>query len=433
MSERNTDHMNSNVLDISELEEKTVQELQDVARDLGLSGVANLKKQELVFKILQTQTEQSGLIFREGILEILPDGFGFLRSENLQPNPDDVYVSQSQIKRFGLKTGDMVLGQVRPPKENERYFSLLRIEALNGGPPEAGRTRRPFESLTPIYPQPRIKLETGPHDISMRLMDLITPIGKGQRGLIVAPPKAGKTILLKQIANSITTNAPECILIVLLIDERPEEVTDIERSVKGQVLASTFDQQPENHMRLSELVLERAKRLVEHGHDVVILLDSITRLARASNNTVTPSGRTLSGGLDPSALYKPKRFFGAARRVEHGGSLTIIATALIDTGSRMDDMIFEEFKGTGNMELDLERSLAERRLFPAVDVKKSSTRHEELLFTREELKSVWQMRRLLNALDTAEATELLVDRLRHTHTNAEFLEIVEKDFRRSSL
>jgi len=425
--------VNLNALDLSELEEKTVQELQDMGRELGLSGVTSLKKQELVFKILQTQTEQSGLIFREGILEILPDGFGFLRSENLQPNPEDVYVSQSQIKRFGLKTGDMVSGQVRPPKDNERYFSLLRIEALNGGPPEAGRTRRPFESLTPIYPQPRIKLETAPHDISMRLMDLITPIGKGQRGLIVAPPKAGKTILLKQIANSITTNAPECILIVLLIDERPEEVTDIERSVKGQVLASTFDQQPENHMRLSELVLERAKRLVEHGHDVVILLDSITRLARASNNTVTPSGRTLSGGLDPSALYKPKRFFGAARRVEHGGSLTIIATALIDTGSRMDDMIFEEFKGTGNMELDLERSLAERRLFPAVDVKKSSTRHEELLFTRDELKSVWQMRRLLNALDTAEATELLVDRLRHTNTNADFLQIVEKDFRRSNL
>jgi transcription termination factor Rho len=428
-----SDFTHPEALDLASLEQKTVHELQEIAKEMDISGYSTLKKHELAFRILQAQTEQSGLIFREGVLEILPDGFGFLRLRDFSPSPDDVYVSQTQIKRFGLKTGDLVSGQVRPPKENERYFSLLRIEALNGQNPETGKTRRPFEELTPIYPQPRIKLETGPNDISMRLMDLIAPIGKGQRGLIVSPPKAGKTTLLKQIANSITTNFPEAILIVLLIDERPEEVTDIERSVKGQVVASTFDQLPDNHIRLADLVLERAKRLVEHGYDVVILLDSITRLARASNLTVTPSGRTLSGGLDPSALYKPKRFFGAARNIEQGGSLTIIASALIDTGSRMDDMIFEEFKGTGNMELDLDRSLSERRIFPAVDVRRSGTRHEELLFSRDDLKSIWQMRRLLNALDTVEATELLVDRLRHTRTNQEFLQIVEKDFRRNTL
>lgn len=419
--------------ELNELKGKTLAELHEIAREIGVTGYSTLRKQELIFKILETQTEESGLIFREGVLEILPEGYGFLRlNHNYQVSPEhDVYVSQSQIKRFGLKTGDLVSGKVRPPKETERYFSLLRIEAVNGEDPEVARNRTPFEELTPIYPQPRIKLETGPHDVSMRLMDLITPIGKGQRGLIVSPPKAGKTTLLKQLANSITKNAPECILIVLLIDERPEEVTDIERSVKGEVIASTFDQMPENHMRLSEIVLERAKRLVEQGKDVVILLDSITRLSRASNLTVTPSGRTLSGGLDPAAMYRPKRFFGAARKVEQGGSLTIIATALIDTGSRMDDMIFEEFKGTGNMELNLDRTLAERRIFPAVDVKRSSTRHEELLIPPEDLRNVWQLRRVLNALDLAEATELLIDRLRHTRSNAEFLKIVEKDLRRA--
>ena len=432
MVSETSDTVNSEALELADLELKTVQELQEMAKDMEVSGYSALKKQDLVFRILQAQAEQSGLIFREGILEILPDGFGFLRLRDFSPSPEDVYVSQSQIKRFGLKTGDQVSGQIRPPKDNERYFSLLRIEALNGQNPETGRSRYPFEELTPIYPQPRIPLETAPHDISMRLMDLIAPLGKGQRGLIVSPPKAGKTTLLKQIANSITTNSPETILIVLLIDERPEEVTDIERSVEGQVVASTFDQLPDNHIRLADLVLERAKRLVEHSYDVVILLDSLTRLARASNLTVNPSGRTLSGGLDPSALYKPKRFFGAARNIEEGGSLTIIASALVDTGSRMDDMIFEEFKGTGNMELDLDRGLSERRIFPSVDVRRSSTRHEELLFSREELKSVWQMRRLLNALDTNEATELLVDRLRNTRTNEEFLQIVEKDLRRNA-
>jgi transcription termination factor Rho len=355
-----------------------------------------------------------------------------MRLNGFNPSPEDVYVSQTQVKRFGLKTGDLIAGQVRPPKENERYYSLLRVEALNGEDPEVGRTRKPFEALTPIYPMERLRMETKPDNIAGRMIDLIAPIGKGQRGLIVSPPKAGKTTLLKTIANSITANNPECILIVLLIDERPEEVTDMERSVRGQVVASTFDLPPENHMRLQELVLERAKRLVEHKRDVVILLDSLTRLGRASNLTVTPSGRTLSGGLDPAALYRPKRFFGAARNIEEGGSLTIIATALIDTGSRMDDMIFEEFKGTGNMEINLDRGLAEKRIFPAINIVKSGTRHEELLFSPEELRAVWQMRRVLAALDSEQATELLIDRLRNTRSNREFLQIVLKDSHRVS-
>lgn len=421
------------ILELTELEAMTVPELQEIARELDISGYSGMRKQELIMRILQAQTEQSGLIFREGVLEIMPEGYGFIRVHGFDPSPEDVYVSQTQVKRFGLKTGDLVAGQVRPPKENERYYSLLRIEALNGEDPESGRTRTPFEELTPIYPMERLKMETGPDNIAGRMIDLIAPIGKGQRGLIVSPPKAGKTTLLKTIANSITKNNPECILIVLLIDERPEEVTDMERSVRGQVVASTFDLPPENHMRLQELVLERAKRLVEHGRDVVILLDSLTRLGRASNLTVTPSGRTLSGGLDPAALYRPKRFFGAARNIEEGGSLTIIATALIDTGSRMDDMIFEEFKGTGNMEINLDRNLADKRIFPAINILRSGTRHEELLFSAEELRAVWQLRRVLAALEPEQATELLIDRLQHTRSNREFLQIVMKDLQRVSL
>ena len=413
-------------LELAELGNKTVEEIQEIAKELGIEG-GDLPKQDLVFKILQTQTEQSGLIFSQGVLEILPDGWGFLRkSLNFSPDPEDIYVSQSQIKRFGLKTGDTVSGQVRPPKDTEKYFGLLRVEAVNGSDPEVARRRVNFEDLTPIYPNERIVLETTAGNISARFIDLIAPIGKGQRGLIVAPPKAGKTTLLKIIANSVTTNHPEIVLMVLLIDERPEEVTDIRRSVKGEVISSTFDEAPENHMRVSEMVLEKAKRLTESGKDVVVLLDSLTRFARASNLTVTPSGRTLSGGLDPSALYRPKRFFGAARNIEEGGSLTILATCLVETGSRMDDAIFEEFKATGNTELVLDRALAERRLYPAVDIKRSGTRHDELLYNEDTLNRVWQLHRLLAALDSVEATELLIDRLMHTKSNTEFLQIVDK-------
>ncbi|HPO74457.1 MAG TPA: transcription termination factor Rho, partial [Armatimonadota bacterium] len=395
-----------------------------------------LNKQDLIFKILQAQTEASGLIFSEGVLEIIyPDGFGFLRMRNLRPNPDDVYVSQSQIKRFGLKTGDTISGQVRPPKEGERYYGLLRVEAVNGLDPEFARQRTDFDDLTPIYPREQFRLETDSKNISARLIDLVAPIGKGQRGLIVSPPKAGKTTILKVIANSITTNHPEVELLVLLIDERPEEVTDIRRSVDGEVVASTFDELPENHMRVAEMVLEKAKRLVESGKDVVVLLDSLTRYGRASNVTVEPSGRTLSGGLDPVALFRPKRFFGAARNIEEGGSLTILASCLVDTGSRMDEMIFEEFKGTGNMELVLDRNLADRRIFPAIDVKRSGTRHEELLYSEEDLRSIWRLRRLLGAreLESSEATELLIDRLRKTPSNAEFLKIIDKSIKTADL
>ena len=414
-------------LELAELGNKTVEEIQEIAKELGIAESADLPKQDLVFKILQAQTEQSGLIFSQGVLEILPDGWGFLRkSLNFSPDPEDIYVSQSQIKRFGLKTGDTVSGQVRPPKDTEKYFGLLRVEAVNGSDPEVARKRVNFEDLTPIYPNERIVLETTAGNISARFIDLIAPIGKGQRGLIVAPPKAGKTTLLKIIANSVTTNHPEIVLMVLLIDERPEEVTDIRRSVKGEVISSTFDEAPENHMRVSEMVLEKAKRLTESGEDVVVLLDSLTRFARASNLTVTPSGRTLSGGLDPSALYRPKRFFGAARNIEEGGSLTILATCLVETGSRMDDAIFEEFKATGNTELVLDRALAERRLYPAIDIKRSGTRHDELLYNEDTLNRVWQLHRLLAALDSVEATELLIDRLMHTKSNTEFLQIVDK-------
>ena len=419
-------------LELSELEKKTIEELEEIATSLGIENGYS-KRHDLVFKILKAFAESSGLIFDQGTLEILPDGWGFLRHGNFTPAASDVYVSQSQIKRFGLKTGDTVSGQVRPPKDSEKYYSLLRVQAVNNQNPEVARARKNFDDLTPIYPNEQLILETGPENISARFIDLIAPIGKGQRGLIVAPPKAGKTTLLKTIANSVTTNHPEVVLIVLLIDERPEEVTDIRRSVDGMVVSSTFDELPENHMRVADMVLEMSKRLVESGKDVLVLLDSITRLSRASNLTVTPSGRTLSGGLDPSALYRPKRFIGAARNIEEGGSLTVIGTALVETGSRMDDAIFEEFKGTGNMELVLDRSLAERRIFPAIDVKRSGTRHDELLFDEDTLKRVWHLHRLLAALGPVEGTELLIERLRKIKTNKEFLQIVDKSLKGNDL
>jgi transcription termination factor Rho len=418
-------------IELAELDSKSVEEIQEIAKELGIDG-SDLPKTDLVSRIVQTQTEQSGFMFGQGVLEILPDGWGFLRrNRNFSPDPEDIYASQSQIKRFSLKTGDTVSGQVRPPKESEKYYGLLRVEMVNGTDPESSRRRVNFDDLTPIYPNERIVLETTAENISARFIDLIAPIGKGQRGLIVAPPKAGKTTLLKTIANSVTANHPEIVLLVLLIDERPEEVTDIRRSVRGEVISSTFDEMPENHMRVSEMVLEKAKRLVESGKDVVVLLDSLTRLARASNLTVAPSGRTLSGGLDPSALYRPKRFFGAARNIEEGGSLTVLATALVETGSRMDDAIFEEFKATGNTELVLDRGLAERRLYPAIDVKRSGTRHDELLYDQDTLNRVWQLQRLLAALDIVEATELLINRLHHTKSNGEFLKLVDKTMKSS--
>jgi len=415
-------------LELSELEKKSIEELEEIAKTLNVENGYS-KRQELIFKILKAFAESSGLIFDQGILEILPDGWGFLRHSNFAPAASDVYVSQSQIKRFGLRTGDKVSGQVRPPKDTEKYYSLLRVQAVNDVNPEVARARKNFDDLTPIYPNEQIKLETSSDNISARFIDLIAPIGKGQRGLIVAPPKAGKTTLLKTIANSITNNYPEIVLIVLLIDERPEEVTDIRRSVDGMVISSTFDELPENHMRVADMVLEMSKRLVESGKDVVVLLDSITRLSRASNLTVNPSGRTLSGGLDPSALYRPKRFIGAARNIEEGGSLTVIGTALVETGSRMDDAIFEEFKATGNMELVLDRNLAERRIFPAIDVKRSGTRHDELLFEEDDLKRIWHLHRLLAGLEMVEATELLINRLKATKSNKEFLLIVDKSIR----
>ena len=419
-------------LELSELEKKSVEELEEIAKSLGIEdGYA--KRQDLVVSILKAFTESSGLIFDQGVLEILPDGWGFLRHSNFAPAVSDVYVSQSQIKRFALKTGDTVSGQVRPPKDTEKYFSLLRVQAVNNVDPEVARARKNFDDLIPIYPNEQLILETTTDNISARFIDLISPIGKGQRGLIVSPPKAGKTTLLKTIGNSVTANHPEVVLIVLLIDERPEEVTDIRRSVDGQVVSSTFDELPENHMRVADMTLEMSKRLVESGKDVVVLLDSITRLARASNLTVNPSGRTLSGGLDPSALYRPKRFIGAARNIEDGGSLTVIGTSLVETGSRMDDAIFEEFKATGNMELVLDRPLSERRIFPAIDVKRSGTRHDELLMDEDTLKHVWHLHRLLAALGPVEATELLIDRLRHTKSNKEFLQIIDKTLKSNDL
>ncbi len=419
-------------LELSELEKKSVEELQEIAASLDIEN-GSVKRQDLIIKILKAFTERTGLIFDQGVLEILPDGWGFLRHSNFSPTASDVYVSQSQIKRFGLRTGDIVSGQVRPPKDTEKYYSLLRVQAVNNQNPEVARARKNFDDLTPIYPNEQFVLETTPENLSARFIDLIAPIGKGQRGLIVSPPKAGKTTLLKTIANSITTNFPDAVMIVLLIDERPEEVTDIRRSVDGMVVSSTFDELPENHIRVAEMVLELSKRLVESGKDVVVLLDSITRLSRASNLTVNPSGRTLSGGLDPSALYRPKRFIGAARNIEEGGSLTVIGTALIDTGSRMDDAIFEEFKATGNMELVLDRGLAERRIYPAIDIKRSGTRHDELLFDEDTLKRVWHLHRLLAALDIEQGTELLIQRLKQTKSNEEFLKIVDKTIKSNDI
>ncbi|HOY63171.1 MAG TPA: transcription termination factor Rho [bacterium] len=408
-------------MEAAELEAKTVTELHKLAAEAGIKSPQKYRKQELVQKLVEEKTRESGLIFGEGIFETVSDGFGFLRRNGYSTSPDDIYVSISQSKRFGLRPGDVVAGLVRPPKENERYFSLLRVEVINGMGPEESKIRRNFESLVPVYPSQRFTMECDPKDISTRVIDLIAPTGRGQRGLIVAPPKAGKTILLKKIANSIAVNHPEVVVMALLIDERPEEVTDFKRSVKGDVISSTFDEKPENHIAVSELVLERAKRLVEQDRDVIILLDSITRLARAYNLTVPPSGRTLSGGLDPNALHKPKRFFGAARKLEGGGSLTIIATALIETGSRLDEVIFEEFKGTGNMELQLSRTLADKRIFPAIDIVRSGTRHEELLYSKDEMEKIWKLRRVINALDEQQATELVIDRLSVTRKNEEFL------------
>jgi transcription termination factor Rho len=413
----------SPTLDLVELKDMSIQKLNLVAKDLQVPGAAGLRKQELIFKILQTQAEKSGLIFSEGVLECLPDGFGFLRAPeyNYLPGPDDVYVSPSQIRRFDLRTGDTISGQIRPPKEGERYFALIKVDAINFEPPEESRNKIFFDNLTPLYPNSLLKLETTRDNFSGRVMDLLTPIGKGQRGLIVSPPRTGKTMLLQSIANSITVNQPEVTLIVLLIDERPEEVTDMQRSVRGEVIASTFDEPATRHVQVAEMVIEKAKRLIEHKKDVVILLDSITRLARAYNTIVPPSGKVLSGGVDSNALQRPKRFFGAARNIEEGGSLTIIATALIDTGSRMDDVIFEEFKGTGNMEIHLDRKLVDKRVFPAIDINKSGTRKEELLLPKEELNRVWVLRRVLNPLSPVETMELLLDKLGKTRSNAEFL------------
>jgi transcription termination factor Rho len=398
----------------------TLLDLYKLARSLELENYRALKKSELIWEIMKVRTQRDGLIFAQGLLDIVGD-FGFLRPADYSRTRDDVYVSGSQIRRFDLRPGDLVSGQARPPKEGERYFALLRVEAVNGLPPEKSQERVDFDALTPIFPNRRFKLETTRDELATRLVDVVAPIGMGQRALLVAPPKAGKTVLLKKLANAIATNHPDVHLIILLVDERPEEVTDMERSVQAaEVVASTFDEPPEDHIRVAEMVLERAKRLVELGKDVVILLDSITRLARAYNLTIPPSGRTLSGGMDPAALHKPKRFFGAARNIEQGGSLTIIATALIETGSRMDDVIYEEFKGTGNMELHLDRKLAERRIFPAIDIKRSSTRKEELLLTPEELESMWAIRKAVHKLDTPEATELLMNNLKRTRTNADF-------------
>jgi transcription termination factor Rho len=414
---------NGTALDLVELKDMSIQKLNQIAKDLGVQGFAGFRKQELIFKILQVQAEKSGLIFSEGVLECLPDGFGFLRAPeyNYLPGPDDVYVSPSQIRRFDLRTGDTVSGQIRPPKEGERYFALIKVDAINFEPPEEARNKIFFDNLTPLYPQARLKMETTRDNYSGRVMDLLTPIGKGQRGLIVAAPRTGKTMLLQSIANSVTTNHPEVTLIVLLIDERPEEVTDMQRSVKGEVISSTFDEPASRHVQVAEMVIEKAKRLVEHKKDVVILLDSITRLARAYNTVVPPSGKVLSGGVDSNALQRPKRFFGAARNIEEGGSLTIVASALIDTGSRMDDVIFEEFKGTGNMEIHLDRKLMDKRVFPAIDITRSGTRKEELLLPREELNRVYVLRKVLNPLSPVESMELLIDKLAKTRSNAEFL------------
>src|SRR5216117_1996011 len=413
----------ASTMDIAQLKEMNISALTQVAKDLNIQGASGMRKQELIFKILQAQTEKSGFIFIEGVLETLPDGFGFLRAPdyNYLPGPDDIYVSPSQIRKFDLRTGDTVSGQVRPPKDGERYFALIKVEAVNFEHPDEARNKIFFDNLTPLYPNDRMHLETTKENLSARVLDLLTPIGKGQRGLIVAPRRAGKTMLLQSMANAIATNHPEVALIVLLIDERPEEVTDMQRSVNGEVISSTFDEPASRHVQVAEMVIEKAKRLVEHKRDVVILLDSITRLARAYNTIVPPSGKVLSGGVDSNALQRPKRFFGAARNIEEGGSLTIVATALIETGSRMDDVIFEEFKGTGNCEIILERKLVDKRVFPAIDIQRSGTRKEELLIPKEDLSRIWVLRKVLNPLSSVEAMELLIERLAKTQTNGEFL------------
>ncbi len=415
-------------MDITKLKDMKMSELSEYAKGLSITGVSGLKKQELIFKVLQAKAEKAGLMFGEGTLEVLSEGFGFLRSANYNylPCPDDIYISPSQIRRFDLKTGDTVSGHIRPPKEGEKYFALLKVEAVNYENPEKCKDKIFFDNLTPIYPKDRLNLETTGNEVSMRVMDMITPIGKGQRALIVAPPYSGKTVLLQKVANSITTNHPDVVLMVLLIDERPEEVTDMQRGVKGTVISSTFDEPAERHVQIAEIVLEKAKRLVEHGRDVVILLDSITRLARAYNTVVPHSGKILSGGVDSNALHKPKRFFGAARAIEEGGSLTVIATALVDTGSRMDEVIFEEFKGTGNMELQLDRNLFQRRIYPAIDIKRSNTRHEELLVSDSVLQRIWLLRKAISDLNSAEAMELLIARLGKFKTNKDFLDNLNK-------
>ncbi len=412
-----------NEMNLVELKNKNIRELMAISKAYNIDGASSMRKQELIFALLQAQAEMSGLIYGEGVLEILPDGFGFLRSQNYNylPGPDDIYVSPSQIRRFNLRTGDSISGQIRPPKDNERYFALLKVESVNYEDPEIARDKILFDNLTPLYPDRRINLESDPDNLSTRVMDLLTPIGSGQRGLIVAQPRTGKTMLLQNIANATAANHKDAYLIVLLIDERPEEVTDMQRNVRAEVVSSTFDEPPQRHVQVAEMVIEKAKRLVEHKKDVVILLDSITRLARAYNSVVPPSGKILSGGLDSNALHRPKRFFGAARNVEQGGSLTIIATALIDTGSRMDEVIFEEFKGTGNMEIVLDRKLADRRIFPAIDINKSGTRKEELLIQPDDLNRVWILRKLLSPLNPIDAMEFLLDKMQGTKNNAEFL------------
>src|SRR5687767_9927481 len=416
------------VMHLADLKQKTIADLNDVARDLKIEGAANLRKQELIFAILQAQTEKNGVVFGEGVLETLPDGFGFLRApdSNYLPGPDDIYISPSQIRRFNLRTGDIVSGQIRPPKESERYFALLKVEKVNFEDPEVARDKILFDNLTPLYPEERIQLEFDREEYCTRVMDLTTPIGKGQRGLIVAAPRTGKTMLLQAIARAILKNHKEVTLIVLLIDERPEEVTDWQRQVKAEVISSTFDEPAQRHAQVAEMVIEKAKRLVEHKKDVVILLDSITRLARAYNTVAPPSGKVLSGGLDSNALQKLKRFFGAARNIEEGGSITIMSTALIDTGSRMDDVIFEEFKGTGNMEIHLDRKLVDKRVFPAIDIIKSGTRKEELLIPKDDLNRIWVLRKVLTPLSPVEAMELLLDKLGKTKSNQDFLAAMQK-------
>jgi transcription termination factor Rho len=415
-------------MNLQELKGKKINELAAIAKGLNIEGASSLRKQDLIFAILNAQTEKNGMIFGEGVLETLPDGFGFLRAPdyNYLPGPDDIYVSPSQIRRFNLHTGDTVSGQIRPPKEGERYFALLKVESVNHESPDVARDKILFDNLTPLYPEEKLKLETTPENMSMRVMELIAPIGKGQRGLIVAPPRTGKTMLIQNIANSIAENHPEVFLIVLLIDERPEEVTDMQRSVNGEVVSSTFDEPASRHIQVAEMVIEKAKRLVEHKRDVVILLDSITRLARAYNTVIPPSGKILSGGVDSNALHKPKRFFGAARNIEEGGSLTIIATALVDTGSKMDEVIFEEFKGTGNMELHLDRKLVEKRTFPAIDINKSGTRKEELLIEKNSLNRIWILRKVLHPMNVVDSMEFLLSKLDGTKSNQAFLDSMSK-------